>query len=233
MRASREELSICGSWLEKGKAVEHFLGILHVKEFNAEALTTYLLQFLSDKGLSIGKLRGLGFDGASTMSGTKSGVQIRLRYHSPSSLYVHCRCHQLQLAVIHAAKEHSEVMRVLGTLLTMWKELKIHKPSDTRWLAQERCVRAVQQTLSALVATFEKIYDDSGDAEAFGIAKLMCTYKFVACLHMLCDVVHTVAKLQGSLQSKVLDLATVQILVQSTISRLTEIQRGFVLQHVG
>ena len=41
---------------------------------------------------------------------------------------------------------------------------------------------------------------------------LMCTYKFVACLYMLYDVVHTVAKLQGSLQSKVLDLATVPIL---------------------
>ena len=244
--ASKEELSVCDRWLEKGKAVEHFLGIVHVKEVNAEALTRYLLQFLSDKGLSIGKVRGLGFDGASTMSGAKSGVQIRLRYHSPSSLYVHCRCHQLQLAVIHAAKEHREVMQVLGTLLTMWKafhyspkkaemlieiqavlnspELKVHKPSDTRWLARERCVRAVRQTLPALVATFEKIHDDCGDAEAFGIAKLMCTYKFVACLYMLCDVVHTVAKLQGSLQSKVLDLATVPILVQSTISRLTEIK---------
>ena len=219
--ASKEELSICGRWLEKGKAVEHFLCIVHVKEVNAEAFTRYLLQFLSDKGLSIGKVCGLGFDGASTMSGAKSGVQIRLRYHSPSSLYVHCRCHQLQLAVIHAAKEHSEVMRVLGTLLTMWKAFHY---SDTRWLARERCVRAVRQTLPALVATFEKIHDDCGDAEAFGIAKLMCTYKFVACLYMLCDVVHTVAKLQGSLQSKVLDLATVPILVQSTISRLTEIK---------
>ena len=111
-----EDLSVCGRWLEKGKAVEHFLGIVHAKEVTAEALTGYLLQFLRDKGLSIRKVRGLGFDGASTMSGAKSGVQIRVRYHSPSSLYVHCRCHQLQLAVVHAAKEHNEVMRVLGTL---------------------------------------------------------------------------------------------------------------------
>ena len=242
--ATMEEISVCGRWLEKGKAVEHFLGIVHAKEVTAEALTGYLLQFLRDKGLSIGKVRGLGFDGASTMSGTKSGVQIRVRYHSPSSLYVHCCCHQLQLAVVHAAKEHNEIMRVLGTLLTMWKafhyspkkaemlieiqavlnspELKVRKPSDTRWLARERCVRAVRQTLRALVETFKKIYDNSGDAEAFGIAKLMCTYTFVACLHMLCDVTHIVAKLQGSLQSKVLDLAAVPVMVKSTISRLNE-----------
>ena len=94
------------------------------------------------------------------MSGEKSGVQIRLRAHSPSPLYVHGRCHQLQLAAIYAAKEHNEIMRVLATLLTMWKtfhyspkmaetlseiqailntpELKVNKPSDTRWLAHER-----------------------------------------------------------------------------------------------
>ena len=54
----------------------------------------------------------------STMSGERSGVQVRLRVYSPSALYVHCRCHQLQLAAIHASKEHNEVRRVLGTLLT-------------------------------------------------------------------------------------------------------------------
>ena len=53
----------------------------------------------------------------------------------------------------------------------------------------------------------------------FGIAKLMCTYTFVACLYMLCDVTHIVAKLQGSLQSKVLP-----VMVKSTISRLNEIK---------
>ena len=34
--ASKEELSICGRWLEKGKPVEHFLGMVHV---DAESIT--------------------------------------------------------------------------------------------------------------------------------------------------------------------------------------------------
>ena len=49
-------------------------------------------------------------------------------------------------------------------------------------------------------------------------------YKFVACLFMLCDVVHTVAKLQGGLQSKDLDLITVPVMVESILSRLQEIK---------
>ena len=81
-------------------------------------------------------------------------------------------------------------------------ELKIHKPSDTRWLARERCIRAVHWSLPALIRTFDEIYEENGDADAYGLAKLLRKYKFVACLYMLCDVLHTLAKLQGSLQAK-------------------------------
>ena len=244
--SSKEEISICGRWVEEGKAMEHFLGIVRACEVDAQSLTQYLLDFLQDKGLDIKKLRGLGFDGANTMPGAKSGVQLRVRFHSPSALYVHCRCHQLQLASVHAADEHNEVKRMFGTLLTMWKmfhyspkkaeklaeiqsaldspELKIQKPSDTRWLARERCVRAVRRSLPALVATFQKMYDESGDAEAYGLARLFCKYKSVACLYMLCDVLHTLAKLQGSLQSQGLNLASVPGMVEGTIARLKELK---------
>ena len=244
--ASKEEMCICARWIEEGKAVEHFLGIVRVREVNAEALTCYIREFLDKRGINLQKLRGLGCDGASTMSGCKSGVQIRVRVNAPSALYVHCHCHRLQLAAVYAATEHVEVNRVLGTLLTIWKtfhfspkkadklseiqavlnapELKIHKPSDTRWLARERCVHAVRRSLPALVDTFEAIYSESGDAEAYGLSKLLCTYKFVACIYMLCDVLHVVAKLQGSLQTKDLDLATIPAMVDGTITRLKELK---------
>ena len=58
--------------------------------------------------------------------------------------------------------------------------------------------------LPAVVANFEAIYKESGHAEVYGIAKLMCTYNFVTCLYMLCDVLHTIAKLYGSLMLKTL-----------------------------
>ncbi len=58
------------------------------------------------------------------------------------------------------------------------------KPSDTRWLARERAVRVVRQSLPALVATFEEIYDEKGDAEAHGIATLLPT---VATIYMLSE----------------------------------------------
>ncbi len=90
--SSKEELSVCARWID----------------VTAGAITQHLLNFLQARDIPIQKLRALGFDGASTTSGVRSGVQIRMRYHSPSALYVHCRCHQLQLAAVAAANEHTE-----------------------------------------------------------------------------------------------------------------------------
>ena len=75
-----------------------------------------------------------------------------------------------------------------------------------------------------MIHSFSDLYKDSGDAEAYGLANILRTYKFVACLYMLCDVLHTVAKLQGSLQSKQIDLAAVPGMVESTLSRLRELE---------
>ena len=244
--ASQEELSLCARWIEDNKPVEHFLGILHAKEKNAQAIACYLRTFLQSKNIGFDKMRGLGFDGTNTMSGHRSGVQIRLRLHAPSSIYVHCRCHKLQLAALNAASEHTVVKRVLGTLLTIWKafhfspkkaeklaeiqaelqapEIKMQKPSDTRWLARERAVSAVRRSLPALVSTFEEIYAETGNAESHGIATLLVKYKTVACIYMLSDVLHIVAKLQGSLQAKDIDLASVPSMVASTTKRLLELK---------
>ena len=47
--SSKEELAICGRWLEDSKVVERFLGIVHVSEVNAEVLTKYCLHSLMIK----------------------------------------------------------------------------------------------------------------------------------------------------------------------------------------
>ena len=215
---------MCARWLLHNKPVEHLLGVIQAKETNAEAIAGYISDFLQSRSITFEKMRGLGFDGASTMSGNRTGVQTRLRLHAPSA--------------VNAAGEHAEVNRVLGILLTIWKafyyspkkaekrkeiqaelqcsEVKMQKPSDTRWLARERAVRAVRPSLPALVSTFKEIYDGTGDAEAHGIAILSTKYKTVVCIYMLCDVLHTVAALQAS----------VPAMVESTTRRLMELKEN-------
>lgn len=192
----------------------------------------HVCQFLESRNIGFEKMRGIGFDGASTMSGKKSGVQLRMRLHAPSAIYVHCQCHKLQLAAIDAAKEHTEVKRVMGTLLTIWKAfhyspqkaeklaevqavlnspgIKMQKPSDTRWLSLPEAPLRIYMIKQAMLRHMA----------------LLPKYKTVSCIYMLSDVLHTVAKLQGSMQGKEIDLAGVPAMVDCTIKRLMEMKEN-------
>ena len=72
--SSKEELSVCARWLENNKPVEHFLGILHAKEVTAKGIASNIYNFLESKCIDLQRMRGLGFEGASTMSGHGTGV---------------------------------------------------------------------------------------------------------------------------------------------------------------
>ena len=96
---------------------------MHAQEVNPKALSNYLLQFLEHTGISIQKLDGLGIERMNTMSENKIGMQICMRHHAPSALFVHCQCHQLELAAVHAANEYHEVQSILSAILTIWKTL--------------------------------------------------------------------------------------------------------------
>ena len=114
--------------------------------------------------------------------------------------------HRLQLASIQAADAVGMVRRMFGTMTNLWKlfyyspqksrsieecpvcvvpELKVVKPSDTRWLSHERCVKAIRKKLPALIITLHKLYDDCGDAEADGLALALSSYCGVATINLL------------------------------------------------
>ena len=133
------------------------------------------------------------------MCGVRTGVQARLRCHSPLAIYIHCRCHQLQLASVYAAQSIKTVSPLQSNILAIRKlfhyspkkaavlreiqavlahpQLKMLKPVDTRWLSHSNAVHVIRRSISSLVAAFESIYEEQGDAEAFGLAKLVTTYK--------------------------------------------------------
>jgi len=55
--------------------VERFLGLKHVPDTTSSALKKALLDVLAEYGLSIARLRGQGYDGASNMRGEFNGLQ--------------------------------------------------------------------------------------------------------------------------------------------------------------
>ena len=81
-----EELTICCRWVEKGVPEEHFIEILPLKKANAESIYSALVEYSRKKNIQLGRLIGMGFDGAATFSGNKTGFQRRLKELSPQ----HC-----------------------------------------------------------------------------------------------------------------------------------------------
>ncbi|XP_061354341.1 uncharacterized protein LOC133298973 [Gastrolobium bilobum] len=64
-----------------------------------------LSYFFAKNGLSLTKIRGQGYDGASNMSGQFSGLKSLILVENNFAYYVHCFAHQLQLALVAYAKK--------------------------------------------------------------------------------------------------------------------------------
>jgi hypothetical protein len=93
----------------KGIVVERFLSLVHVKETTADALKEALLAVLDRNKLSVSRIRGQGYDGASNMRGEFNGLQKKILDENPYAFYVHCFAHQLQLVVVSVANCCSSV----------------------------------------------------------------------------------------------------------------------------
>ena len=56
------------------QTVEHFLEVIHVIETDVETISSAITTSLQEKQIVIWCMRGMGFDGASTFSGCRTGV---------------------------------------------------------------------------------------------------------------------------------------------------------------
>ena len=96
------------------------------------------------------------------------------------------------------------------------------KPSDTCWLAHERCVKAVKESYSAIVHALNDIYDETHEPEALVISKALCKKSSIAAIYLLDYVLPQVAKLSKTLQAEKLDLTVVSVLVESVLHSLDD-----------
>nr|XP_034894408.1 zinc finger MYM-type protein 1-like [Populus alba] len=75
----------------------------------ASSLKAAIEALFSKHGLSISRLRGQGYDGASNMRGEFNGLKALILNNNPSAYYVHCFAHRLQLTLVAVTKKHNEV----------------------------------------------------------------------------------------------------------------------------
>lgn len=102
-----EQMSVCIRWTNKVlSAQEDLLGLYSLKGLGqkSEILAACLMDVMTRCKLCFSELHGQGYDGASAMSGSISGVAQRIKERSPNAHFVHCLAHCLNLAVAESGK---------------------------------------------------------------------------------------------------------------------------------
>lgn len=191
----KENVSVCVRVFVENRIEEVFLGCWKVDSTKASDIHQCILSALNHYGLKAENLVAAAFDGASNMSGKHSGVQALLKQSAPYLVFVHCRSHLLQLALVRAAASVVHIKRVLATVnklytlfrnsplkLTVLQKAQeaidgtVHKlvqPGETRWLSYDGSVAVVMKHYGAICIALESIYTGAGDwsCEAGGYAR--------------------------------------------------------------
>ena len=97
-------------------------------------------------------------------------------------------------------------------------ELKIVKPSDTRWLSHKRCLRAIRKELASLIINLDNLYEESGDAEAYGLSLVLSSFSGIASVFLLSAALDLLAKLNCFMQKKAADFSRLPIILEGIIS---------------
>uniref|UniRef100_A0A7N0V9K9 TTF-type domain-containing protein n=1 Tax=Kalanchoe fedtschenkoi TaxID=63787 RepID=A0A7N0V9K9_KALFE len=121
--SGKEQLALCLRYVDqKGRLNERFLGIVHVEDTTAVSLKSAIQSLLMEHSLSMSKIRGQGYDGASNMRGEIHGLKTLIMIDTPSAYYIHCFAHQLQLTLVAVAKDNFDcawLFEQLGYLLSV------------------------------------------------------------------------------------------------------------------
>ncbi|XP_073034891.1 uncharacterized protein [Primulina eburnea] len=121
--STKEQMSVVIRYVDSsGHVNERFIGIEHVTSTTSLSLKAAIDKMFSRYNLSMSKLRGQGFDGASNMQGKFNGLKALILKENPCAFYIHCFAHQLQLALIAVAKKNlpiSNFFRVVGDVLNV------------------------------------------------------------------------------------------------------------------
>ncbi|XP_075636849.1 uncharacterized protein LOC142609104 [Castanea sativa] len=107
----KEQMGIvfCVMWTKKGIVTERFLGIVHVADTSALSLKAAIEFLFCKYSLSLSRLRGQGYDGASNMQGEFNGLKTLILKDNKSEFYVHCFAHQLKLTLVSVSNNHTYI----------------------------------------------------------------------------------------------------------------------------
>ena len=241
--SNREQVVICIRWVdEEFQAHEEFIGLHKVDSIAANVLVSVLKDTLLRLNLKITQCRGQCYDGASNMSGTKSGVAMQIATAESRAVYMHCYGHALNLAVGDTVQQSKLLRDTLDTTGEISKLLKYSPCHDslfeklkseiapnqpgfrtlcpTRWTVKESSLESVIKNYVVLQQLWEEAKGIASDSESHsrinGVQAQMERFEYLFVLVLgECVLKHT-DNLSKNLQSPSLSAAEGQKIAEIT-----------------
>ncbi|XP_076076084.1 52 kDa repressor of the inhibitor of the protein kinase-like [Mytilus galloprovincialis] len=228
-------ISLCVRFYDRMDKLIHedFLGFAEGKKTTGEALSDIFLTQLEKYGIIIANMRAQGYDGAANMSGIHRGVQARVRERVPLASYVHCKAHNLNLAIVHACKEPlvrnlmdtvqaiafafdysakrlTSFKENLGTAPNVVKEemgrrQKLKTLCETRWASRSDSLFTFLHAYSVVCDSLEDL-EQVGDAKARSYRCSITKFDFIVGFVVAQAILQPLAPLSAILQTKDFDL---------------------------
>ncbi|XP_058744296.1 uncharacterized protein LOC131616856 [Vicia villosa] len=186
----KEQMAVMLRFLnDKGKVVERFISLHDVKYTTSEALKDALYGILDRHTLSISRIRGKGYDGASNMRGEFNGLQRKILDENPYGFYVHCYAHRLQLVVVSVASSCSSIhdfFELASGEISQGKGLhqssSLDRLGDTRWGSHYTTLIRLDQMWSSMLEVLSTVDEDGrGPSQAAGLIENL--ESFLICFH--------------------------------------------------
>ncbi|ESR45578.1 hypothetical protein CICLE_v10003781mg, partial [Citrus x clementina] len=231
----KEQMSVVLRYVDKNEfVIERFIGLKHVTSTTAISLKEALDQLFSKHGLSISRLRGQGYDGASNIT--------LIMNENECAYYIHCFAHQLQLAIVAVAKKHDQVnsffnvvanvVNVVGASFVealenddlpsgqgQNQEITLKRFGDTQWGSHYGTLLHIISLFPHIISVLEIVAKDKSNSseqrfQANNLIEFMQSFDFVLSLYLMRDILALSNELSQALQRKDQDILNAIKLVE-------------------
>uniref|UniRef100_A0A7N0UB67 TTF-type domain-containing protein n=1 Tax=Kalanchoe fedtschenkoi TaxID=63787 RepID=A0A7N0UB67_KALFE len=168
--SGKEQLALCLRYIDKkGRLNEQFLGIVHVENTTAVSLKSAIQSLLMEHSLSMSKIQGQGYDGASKYESlvvvARDNCDCTWLFEQLSYLLsvIGMSCKRKEMIRMIPAQKVAEALN-LGEIDSgkgLNQELSLSRPGDTRWRSYYKTILNVislYPTIIKFLLQLEKVH---------------------------------------------------------------------------
>ncbi|XP_028062046.1 uncharacterized protein LOC114265424 [Camellia sinensis] len=228
----KEQMAVVIQYVDKkGQVIERFLDIEYVVNTNALSLKQAIENLFSRLGLSISRLRGQGYDGATV---TKNHDQIALLFTLVSNVVnvVRALCKRRDIIREKQAAKVAEALNTgeLSSGQGLNQETNLKRADDTRWGSHYGTLVSLVGMFSTVIDVLEMISKDGSNskqrAETNVLLDSIQSFQFVFNLHLIKTILAITSELSQALQRKDQDIVNAMNFVQISKVRLQKMRES-------